>query len=88
MTRQEAVTLLRSGREVSMLAVAQIASAFNLDVDTPSFEIEVYYHSKWLHCGAFTARDYGSSILSPGQATILLGLINCVAFCEASQSIK
>jgi hypothetical protein len=87
-TREAAVESLNGAGEIDYDAVDDIFVAFGFASETPAWHTEVYFHPRWLQCGAFSARDDGHHVLTALQRELVRAMLRCVQAMEAMTSQK
>lgn len=83
MTRAEALKLLAGYGEVNYDLVDDIFAAFGFETKMADFASLVYYHPK-CRCGIFNAPDDDIHILTEAQKGLILNMLRCVQWCEAT----
>ena len=83
MTRDEAVTRLTSGDEVTYDILDEVFTAFGFQSEWENPDVTVYYHEDFIDCGSFRARDpFGWGTLTPRQCNLVWNMVMCVQALE------
>ena len=85
MNRAEAWRRVDGSEDLDFETLDEIFRAFGFLVESPNFETEVYYHPAF-RCGAYTARDDGLHLVTPGQRSLVRRMLRCVEAFEKARS--
>jgi hypothetical protein len=82
-TRDEALSVLRSDAGIAYEALGDIFAAFGFAFQEPSFGTVVYYHPDYPECGIFPARKW-LDVLSQNQIRIVLQMVGIAIIMESA----